>query len=299
MFDGAWPEDDVAGIRHELTESLRARGVSLCDDPDAAAAVIVIRQQSGEVAALTVEVRDAVTSKRVERTFDFSSFAADGRALAIAIAADELLIASWAELTTQSAPPSTEASEAVVEVARDVVQAEIDANAVSALPVWLSLGAEALFVDRFVFGGARLQLEASIHRYVALSGSLEALFAERGVPLGRVRGRLLLAGVQLSVDPLVGPRGRVGLWTGVRAGIARLDGSTSGTDASARGGSRGLVTLEGGARGTLEFRRWRLSIAVGVGGPLVGAVGTGEAQQDVGVQGVALSGNLQVGIQLR
>ena len=48
--------------------------------------------------AVSVEVRDAVTEKRVSRDVDLTRVPADGRAFAIALAVDELVWASWAEI---------------------------------------------------------------------------------------------------------------------------------------------------------------------------------------------------------
>ena len=54
-------------------------------------------------ATVDIEVRDAVTHKRVRRDVDLSRIPDDGRAAAIAIESDELLRASWAEVALDTA----------------------------------------------------------------------------------------------------------------------------------------------------------------------------------------------------
>ncbi len=58
-----------------------------------------------DAVALTVEVHDAVTAKRVSRDVALEGVPRDGQPLTVALEADELLRASWAELELRTAPP--------------------------------------------------------------------------------------------------------------------------------------------------------------------------------------------------
>ena len=62
---------------------------------------------TGDDVATSISVDDGVTKKRVARDLDLRSIPADGRAMMIALALDELLRASWAELTLIDAPVKT------------------------------------------------------------------------------------------------------------------------------------------------------------------------------------------------
>jgi hypothetical protein len=61
-------------------------------------------QASGAFFAV-IRVGDLITDKRLERTINLARIPADGRPLAVAASTDELLRASWAELTIPDAPP--------------------------------------------------------------------------------------------------------------------------------------------------------------------------------------------------
>jgi hypothetical protein len=98
---------NLASFVELLRTELASRGFDLCaagprPHPSIAAIQVMLRSES---VTLDIEVRDALTAKRVARNVDLSTLPADGRPLAIALAADELLRASWAELALRTAPP--------------------------------------------------------------------------------------------------------------------------------------------------------------------------------------------------
>lgn len=91
-----------------LTAELRARGFRLCRGesvPDAQIASLRIELGGDRDAVARIELSDRVTQKRVERTLDLGPLPENSRPLAIAASTDELLRASWAELTLVDAPP--------------------------------------------------------------------------------------------------------------------------------------------------------------------------------------------------
>ncbi len=90
-----------------LRAELGSRGMDLCASSEGALAPVASVRVSSRPDAVTlaVEVRDAVTDKQVSRDVALGGIPADSRPLTIALAADELLRASWAELALRTAPP--------------------------------------------------------------------------------------------------------------------------------------------------------------------------------------------------
>ena len=104
--------EDVPGSHVAFVSLLRAelasRGLDLCaSSTDVGAPPVATIRVSArpDAVALTVEVRDALTEKQVNRDVALAGIPPDGQPLTLALAADELLRASWAELTLRTAPP--------------------------------------------------------------------------------------------------------------------------------------------------------------------------------------------------
>ena len=107
-----------------LRAELASRGIDLCSsgDPERQPPLAAIEVSSGpDAVTLGVEVRDAVTAKHVSRDVALGDVPADSRPLMIAVAADELLRASWAELALRTAAPP--ARPVPIEVTRSVTDA--------------------------------------------------------------------------------------------------------------------------------------------------------------------------------
>src|SRR3954449_864261 len=106
---GAWSETQRASVLSDLQHTLAGQGIAACaadaHPPGAALAALTVDLSPDDTAKATVdiEVRDAVTHKRVRRDVDLSRIPDDGRPAAIAIEADELLRASWAEVALDTA----------------------------------------------------------------------------------------------------------------------------------------------------------------------------------------------------
>jgi hypothetical protein len=152
---GAVPSRDP--VPSEVTRQLRAglskRGIDVCTDapepgssplparaPPMATLVFGPVDQLG--VALTLEVRDAITAKRVEREVDLRTIPPDGRALVLAVEADELLRATWAELAMKDAKPA---------VVPPAVRRAVDASILEAPPLRGSIGLRGT-VERFTGG---------------------------------------------------------------------------------------------------------------------------------------------------
>jgi hypothetical protein len=103
-----WDEKLERGVLDHLRAGLEPAGFRVCRVGTAAkiapVATVELRQRSGERVSATIEVRDGVTAKRVARDIDLGALPEDGRALGVGVAADELLRASWVELSLTDAP---------------------------------------------------------------------------------------------------------------------------------------------------------------------------------------------------
>ncbi len=114
------PAAFAKAVRSDLRAGLLPSKIEVCEaGADAAAeplARVVIEQVEGRPARYSLDVTDSVTHKRVGRDLGLDKLPADGRPLALAVAAEELLRASWAELALRgvhspetAAPPEVRA----------------------------------------------------------------------------------------------------------------------------------------------------------------------------------------------
>lgn len=87
---------------------------------------------------VTVRVRDPISRKTVKRSFDPKSFGTQAESRIVAIAASELVLASWAELSANPAPmvppEGPPPSESAVETARTFVRERSPTDAPRAAP---------------------------------------------------------------------------------------------------------------------------------------------------------------------
>jgi len=97
-----WTDAQRRNVLGDLQHTLDPQGIGACvgatHPPGEPLATVAIELSTAGKATVDIEVRDAVTKKRVRREVDLSTIPADGRELAIAIETDELLRACWAEI---------------------------------------------------------------------------------------------------------------------------------------------------------------------------------------------------------
>lgn len=120
-FEGdGWSVALQADMTEDLRAGLRLRGIGLCADGQgtgngvAPVARAVLDSEGGERFQVAIEIQDALTEKRVSRNVELRRTAPDARALVLAQAVDELLRASWVELTIPNAPEPTRPPPAAV-----------------------------------------------------------------------------------------------------------------------------------------------------------------------------------------
>jgi len=223
----AWSEAQRQSMINDLGHTLASQGIGACAGEahpvSAPLATLAVELSPASKATVDIEVRDAVTRKRVRRDVDLSRIPDDGHAAAIAIEADELLRASWAEVALDTARARQAQEAARPQVVGSVQQV----MAPSAAEGGGGLGARAA-VEHYV-GGTTLVGADGVGR-VRLSPRIEL----------EIAGALRIAP---SVDA---PHGRVNA-LGAGGGAALLVRVAGGRRASLAAGA-------GASAGWLEFR---------------------------------------------
>lgn len=188
-------------VRSELRAGLLPSQIEVCAATvDAAAeplARVTLTQKGEGGARYSLDVIDSVTQKRVGRDLSLDKLPPDGRALALAVAAEELLRASWAELalrgprSTETAPPPE--VRAIVEQARPEPP-----------PARRSVLGARLAFERFL--GGQTHYGADLFAGVpfgSLGGLLAAVGARRGLSVqaahGSIEARALSGELGLSL----------------------------------------------------------------------------------------------------
>ncbi|WP_437774372.1 hypothetical protein [Sorangium sp. So ce1097] len=237
-----------------------------------AIARVTIRVAPEGVAAVRVD--DEVTHKRLERTVEVAGLEDDGRALAIAIAADELLRASWVELTlkrrdaaapAEPVPPAVRAS--VDELRKAPPDAGAGANEIGLRATVAAYGGGqvqlggALFFRRDLGGDALPWLAASVFVY-----GREALPASAA--LGTVLGHAAGGGASLSVYVARTARARLGVEAAAEVGYVVFEGRAEGSASASRfGGPTAFGAL--GVTADVDLRPVRLGASVGALAPFL------------------------------
>ncbi len=227
-LDGQSPSEDESDagklyrrVSMLLQAELDRRNLLVCPDATSAATtapsarihLLFVTTSAPNPTSLDISVDDAVTGKQVSRRVELARVPADSRALVIAVGADELLSASWAELALKRPPPPRTAPKPPPRPARAAPPAR------RRIDLALLGTAE---IDR----AARPRLGAALDNTwwptASFAFSLELGFA-RGIgfsaPDGSVHTDSFLLGVGLLV-PLV-ERQQVGLEAGVTARLSR------------------------------------------------------------------------------
>ena len=252
---GARPRVEVTGDRadvEKITALLRAelapRSIDVCapsDTPGVPSIAVVTVNAHPDGALVDVEVHDSLTAKRVSRDVDLASVPQDGRSLTLALVADELLRASWAEIALRHAPPP---AQPVPPAVRDAVVEDLPGPASRG---GLTARWEAV-AEAEAWAGSLDLYGLDVRVAIASASGLDAT-ARVGVreapPVAAADGKIhpsaVLGGVGVSFHAV--PRGRR---YGMDA-IARVDAIRIAYDATpgagASGGSRSDVTLLLGA----------------------------------------------------
>jgi len=294
-----WSDAQRASVLSDLQHTLAGQGIAACGGeahPSAAPlAMLTVDLAPDDTAKATVdiEVRDAVTHKRVRRDVDLSRIPDDGRAAAIAIEADELLRASWAEiaLDTARARQAEARPQVVASVGQALAPAQVgDAGAVGARGV----------VEHY-FGGAELTLAGgdAFGRMVAPRWQLEVAGELRAAPAstaphGRVSALAAGGSVSFWVRVLGGRRASLAL--AASAGASWLSFRAEPSPGS-EGSSYANLLVVGRARAVGRFalgRTVHATAGVDVGAALRGVEATDAGAAVASARGLLVAANIGV-----
>jgi hypothetical protein len=235
--------DFVDAFRTELA----SEGFDACRDGGPASPVATVSIATGETGA-AVEIVDVVTSKRVSREVDLRSIPSDGRALALALAADELLRASWAELALANAPPP---AAPVPEPVQRAVDSSLRSAALPATPAHLGAIGVMLAGEGFAGGKVQWGADARAEWFVTPRFATTLRFGLRSAlpsqtPEGEVRASAVLGGIGVAYAAVPPRRFRFDLFARFDAAQITYAADTT-IDATATSGSALALLVSGGA----------------------------------------------------
>jgi hypothetical protein len=290
-------------IVSQLRVALAPRHIALCDASDATDALAVLDLESTEPPAVTIAVSDRVTHKKVTREVDLRTIPDDGRPLTLALAADELLRASWAELVLRDAPPPQapippEVHEAIERTATHPPPPPKDV--VRPAPRFELAGAIA--AEHFAGGLDALGVDAALGAWVLPRLGITGRIGLRGVrtvttQVGDVHATAVMFGLgpALALMPR-DARGNLSLFGRALAAYARFSSDPSSAGTLARQDSGVAVYAAAGLAGSLGLTRGlALSAEFGAGAP-VHSVRALEGTHDVtALDGLLLFGSLGIG----
>jgi hypothetical protein len=287
-------------VLSDLRAGLGNRGIDACHEQDVSGeplASVRIASTSGPSVAVTLEIRDAVTEKRVMRDVDLARVPEDGRAFAIAIAVDELVWASWAEIALAKRVPTKPRRAPPPEVVRGVESVLPEREE----PV-VRLGARSALEH---FGGGQTHLGADATALFPLSERLQlelSLGLRQGRRVSSEHGEVLSsaagAGALLRATLFRTLPFELSVFAGPRAALARFTGRAT---PAARGTElSGLVLYaRGGAVAGLRVLRplW-LEAGGGAGAPLRGLEAKDSGRVVSGVSGLELFASAGLTVEL-
>ena len=300
-LEGTWPPELAEDLTRDLRASLLERGIAMILGASSdAESLATVRIDASQLATseLRIVVEDALTRKIVERSMSLEGTPPDVWSVLAAAAADELLRASWIELSMPDAPAPTQEVPQVVEAA----------IAASVVPVpeaegaW-GIGADASLMasEGATFLGARLTLtQASLAPLTLTLG----LGAAGLLPMSSARARI--DAVWLFVDVEAGiallPRTgdfRLSVVVGARGGALLARATALSASLQASDGLSAAILLDGGFRGALALiDHTHLTLGALVGAPVTGVVISDGAEDIVRFTGITVRVELGVEVWL-
>jgi hypothetical protein len=296
--EGVETSEFERAVLSDLDAGLSGRGLSAClDDATAArppAAIVNVSGNPSSDESLDVEVRDAVTKKRVSREIDLQRVPSDGRPFAVALAIDELVWATWAELALN--PEEARESDAPSEVV-DAVEEELPTKSRGA---WLGArGGLEIFPGQVTQIGGDAQFLAAISQRVALELALalrQGLSTEAGN--GTVTSRSIGVAAGLRIELVSGDATALDLAFGARTSLFQFQGR-----AEAGAGARDFTAIAVDAQGTLHLRRrlfgpTSVDLGAGMGWPLRSVHAADDGADVSSVEGPEVLGRLGFWVEL-
>jgi len=235
---------DVESVTKLLRGELAARDIDVCpvtEGPEAPSIATVSVSAHPDGALVEVEVHDALTAKRVSRDVDLGPVPEDGRPLTVALVADELLRASWAELALKHAPSP---AQPVPPGVRDAVRDEVagPGSPSGTLARWEAVAEAEAWAGSLGLYGADVRFSVDAAWGLAATARVGVRDAPAAQAAdGRIHPSAVLGGVGLSLRAV--PRGsRYGMDAVARVDFVHVTYDAT-PDASATGTSRSDTTL--------------------------------------------------------
>jgi hypothetical protein len=301
-FSGSFVSIAMTGggesLRQEIDKDLAAElardNIVTCNADGSPSKPIAQIEITINPSSASIRIEDALTSKQVSRSVDLPAATEDVIALTVALATDELLRASWAELAVakRTAPPvptpkavPTPPKQPPAPSAEELPMNELGVRTVVA---WFGVGHTWL--------GAELYYRREI--VPILDVELSALW-RGGLPVtsahGSVDGFSAGGGAALGLWPIRSSAVRLGALFGTELVYARLSGRA---EAGAVEGEvdGAAVSLRGGIGLGLDVTPARFSTEIGVGAPVASVVGEDNAVVVAGISGVMVRAHLGIGV---
>jgi hypothetical protein len=307
-----WTKKTADGVMAELKTDLAKDGIAICAEVPSAlmppVAVVELVADEPTTVVISIQVRDKVTAKRVGRDTDVGALPLDGRPLALAAAADELLRVTWAEIALRNArQPAMEAPAPVLRAARATVAASAaGAERTRRASAFPELGGR-LIVERYTggqtLGGADLFLRVGLVSRVALELAAGARAGTSvAAPHGSIRSHALSASAALMTSVFTAGPWDLSAGAGVHSASVTFAAEPSAGAALGReGASANALVVSPYAFAGASVRvlsTLRLGAELGAGAALHGAAATDDAASVTGATGVQVFGGATVGIGL-
>jgi hypothetical protein len=240
-------------IRH-LRAELAPRHIDVCGAPDGTppdpVATVEILGSDAPTVGITVEVRDAITDKRVSREIDLATLPPDARPMAIAVGAAELLRSSWAEVALDT---SREPNHPVPEGVRGTVDDAMHQPRAGSLGL---LGAGEVSTGKLRQLGIDARFSLAVTPRLAVYGRVGARAAQTAsTPKDAAWADAWVVGVggTYAITPISAP---LGFGVFVRADVVSFRLLTTSSDgAKAKPASGVTVLATAGANGWLHVSR--------------------------------------------
>lgn len=277
-----------ARVLEQLAADLAERGITACEAPVDGSPLGDVQVTLARPAALSLDLRDDVTQKRVARTLSLAGVPADARGLSIALAVEELLHASWIEAAL--APPPAPAPLPVPTPVPPVVVASnaVETARLPRSPVaFVAVVAAADHATGGLTGiGGDVRLAWGGRATLGVQAGARAS-PDTASTHGSVRPQELLVGLA-GAYALVPRERRWGAELVVRVDAVDVQLSgVAGPGAQASSGAALGAVASGGVGGWMGLgRMWRLVAEGTAGAPLHGVTASDDGQTVTGLTGV-------------
>ncbi|MGE0323327.1 MAG: hypothetical protein AB7S68_13540 [Polyangiaceae bacterium] len=301
----SWGEDWSPDRRHAVLEHLRrgfeVYGVSVCERTARAKqpplAEVRFAASNDDSVSLSVDVKDSVTRKRVGRDVDVRGYSQEAQALAVAIATEELVRASWVELELDSSRDHQAEEAHERRPAADVVH-RVNQDTIGANEAGLRIDLRGAF-EAYAAGQTHLGADLTLRKNVADDFGLGLALGPRlalseSSRLGDVDAKLLAGEAFLFLDIFHVAMLRLDWEVGLRGGWVRFESRTKSGSEVSQGAPLLIARTSVGLDLSLD-PTWYLTLKAGTGYSLLGATATGRGRELTGVSGVEFHGALGVG----